>query len=155
MAAMRLLPTIFLSAILLVGTKSIEAGGAKIIKTLPHYLDEQGRHTIHPSLFERDAYQQELKSHPERCSGMRFDVQWKGKGIANQMVKVRLEVRGEKTPPRTMETFNQDVKGRRLSQWSSLRVSGEDFKRTGNILAWRVSVWQGATLLAEQKSFLW
>ena len=152
---MQILRTIFLGAILLIGTNCLQAAGAKIIKTLPHYLDLQGRHTVHPSLFERDAYQQELKSNPERCSGMRFDVQWKGKAISNQMVKVRLEVRGENTPPRAIETFEQEVKARRFSQWSSLRVSGEDFKRTGKILAWRVTVWQNGMQLAEQKSFLW
>jgi hypothetical protein len=134
---------------------SAQGASARIIKMLPHYLDEQGRHTIEPSLFERDAYQQLLKLHPERVSGMRFDVQWNGKGIAGQTLKVRLEVQGNNTPPRSVEIFEQAVKARRFSQWSSLRVSGEDFKRTGKIVAWRVSLWQGETQLAEQKSFLW
>ena len=152
---MRALRTFMMVGILCVCAGSVRAASARIIKMLPHYLDQQGRHTVDPSLFERDAYQQELKLNPERVSGMRFDVQWNGKGLANQLIKVRLEVRGNKTPPRTVETFEQEVKARRLSQWSSLRVSGEDFKRTGKIVAWRVSLWQGETMLAEQKSFLW
>jgi len=152
---MRTWRTLMMAGILFVGMDSAQAASAKIIKMLPHYLDQQGRHTVDPSLFERDSYQQELKLHPERVSGMRFDVQWNGKGIANQVLKVRLEVRGNNTSPRAFEVFEQEVKARRLSQWSSLRVSGEDFKRTGKIIAWRVSLWLGETQLAEQKSFLW
>ena len=30
---------------------------SKISKVLPHLLDKQGRHTLSPSLLERDAYQ--------------------------------------------------------------------------------------------------
>jgi hypothetical protein len=142
-------------AVMIFCAGSVQAVSARIIKTLPHYLDLEGRNTIHPSLFERDGYQAELKLHPEKCSGMSFDVQWKGKGVAGELVKVRLEVRGEKTAPRQTETFEQDVKARRFSQWSSLKVSGPDFTKTGKIIAWRVTIWQGGTQLAEQKSFLW
>jgi hypothetical protein len=34
-------------------------------------------------------------------------------------------------------------------------VAGEDFKQLGEISAWRVTLWDGAQLLAERKSFLW
>ena len=152
---MRTLRTFMIAGTLLASMLGAEAASAKIIKMLPHYLDQQGKHTVDPSLFERDAYQQELKLHPEHVSGMRFDVQWNGKGIANQVLKVRLEVRGNNTPPRSAVTFEQEVKARRFSQWSSLRISGEDFKRTGKIVAWRLSLWQGDVMLDEQKSFLW
>jgi hypothetical protein len=130
------------------------AATARIIKTLPHFLDLQGKHTLHPSLFERDAYQAELKRHPDRCSGMRFDVQWKSHDI--KTATVRLEVRGAKTPPRKTEVFEHEVKaGGFFRRWSSLRVEGKDFERIGQIMAWRVSVWDGGELLAEEKSFLW
>jgi hypothetical protein len=131
-----------------------EAASAKIIKTLPHFLDLQGRHTLHPSLFERDAYQDELKRHPDRCSGMRFDIQWKSRDL--KKATVRLEVRGAKTPPRKEEVFETEVKaGGLFSRWSALRVEGKDFRRIGEIRAWRVSVWDGGQMLAEEKSFLW
>jgi hypothetical protein len=129
---------------------------ARIIKTLPHYLDKEGRHTIHPSLFERDAYQAVLKKHPEKCSGMRFDVQWKGREVTKNPVRIRLEVRGAKTPPRQAEVFEQELKAKgRISQWTSINVAGDAFQRTGDILAWRITIWTGQTQLAEQKSFLW
>lgn len=135
-------------------TAPTDAASAKIIKTLPHFLDLQGRHTIQPSLFERDAYQDELKRHPDRCSGMRFDIQWKSRDI--KTATVRLEVRGAKTPPRKNEVFETQVKaGGLFSHWSALRVEGKDFRRIGEIRAWRVSVWDGAQMLAEEKSFLW
>ena len=47
---------------------------------LPHYLDKEGRHTLSPSLYERDAYQAILRQNPEKRGGMRFDVQWKARG---------------------------------------------------------------------------
>jgi hypothetical protein len=132
----------------------LHAAEARIIKVLPHFLDAKGRHTVHPSLFERDGYQAHLKSHPELCSGMRFDVQWKGRKLQNGQIK--LEVRGANTPPRQTETFSTDLKGGGVfSQWSALKIAGEDFRRIGSIIAWRISVLDGDQQLAEQKSFLW
>jgi hypothetical protein len=127
---------------------------ARIVKALPHFLDKEGRHTLHPSLFERDGYQAYLRAHPEICSGMRFDVQWKGRKVENGQIK--LEVRGANTPPRQTETFSTSLKSSGyFSRWSSLRIAAEDFKRTGSIIAWRISLWEGDQQLAEKKSFLW
>src|SRR4051812_22210269 len=145
----RLAAIIFICSALSVG-----ASEARIIKVLPHFLDKAGRHTLHPSLFERDGYQARLRAHPELCSGMRFDVQWKGRKLQNGRIK--LEVRGANTPPRAIETFLNNLKGGGVfSRWSGLEVAGEDFKRVGSIIAWRVSLWDGDQQLGEQKSFLW
>ena len=54
------------------------ADGARVVKVLPHFLDLQGRHTLSPSLFERDAYQALLRKNPGQRSAVRFDVQCKG-----------------------------------------------------------------------------
>jgi hypothetical protein len=127
---------------------------ARIVKVLPHFLDQNGKHTLHPSLFERDAYQAHLRTHPELCSGMRFDVQWKGRKL--QDPKVKLEVRGAKIPARQIETFSRDLKsGGMFSRWAGVTVPVADFNRLGSIVAWRVSLWDGEQQLAEQKSFLW
>jgi hypothetical protein len=144
-----------LSAILVCCTlASISAAEARIVKVLPHFLDKEGRHTLHPSLFERDGYQAHLRAHPDLCSGMRFDVQWKGKKVENGQIK--LEVRGANTPPRKVETFSTPLKSSGyFSRWSSLKITSEDFKRTGSVIAWRISLWDGDQQLAEQKSFLW
>ena len=57
-------------ALLLVTTlASVEASSARvarITKVLPHLLDDKGRHTLSPSLYERDAYQAELRKNPDR-----------------------------------------------------------------------------------------
>ena len=133
---------------------SVHAAEARIIKVLPHFLDKNGKHTLYPSLFERDSYQAYLKTHSELCSGMRFDVQWKGRKL--QDPKLKLEVRGAKIPARQTETFSRDLKsGRPFSQWAGISVPVEDFNRLGSVVAWRVSLWDGETQLAEQKSFLW
>src|SRR5687767_2479352 len=133
---------------------SAHAAEGRIIKVLPHFLDENGKHTLHPSLFERDAYQAHLKTHPELCSGMRFDVQWKGRKL--QDPKLKLEVRGAKIPARQIETFSRELKsGGAFSRWAGITVPADDFNRLGSIVAWRVSLWDGESQLAEQKSFLW
>jgi hypothetical protein len=135
-------------------TTSIAAAEGRIVKVLPHLLDQKGRHTLHPSLFERDAYQAHLRTRPELCSGMRFDVQWKGRKLTDP--KLKLEVRGAKIPARDVQTFTQSLKqGSPFSRWAGLTVSSEDFTRLGSIAAWRVTLWDGESQVAEQKSFLW
>lgn len=130
------------------------AAEARIVKVLPHFLDKNGKHTLYPSLFERDFYQAHLKTHPELCSGMRFDVQWKGRKLHEP--KLKLEVRGANIPARQVETFSRDLKsGSPFSRWAGITVPVEDFNRLGSIVAWRVSLWDGEKQIAEQKSFLW
>lgn len=134
---------------------SAEAASARIVKVLPHFLDKQGRHTIHPSLFERDAYQAQLRRAPELQSTMRFDVQWKAKSEGSPL-RLRVETRGEKTAAGQPETIEREIQeGGLFSRWTSVTVPKETFERLGGIVAWRVSLWDGETQLAEQKSFLW
>lgn len=129
---------------------------AKILKTLPHFLDSAGRHTLHPSLFERDAYQAELKAHPERTSGIRFDVQWKAREVKAKTLRMKLEVRAANTPPRGVEVFESDTRAPAFfSRWTSIAISSQEFNRIGPLIAWRITLWDGPDLLAEQRSFLW
>src|SRR5262245_38003531 len=65
---------------------------ARIYKVLAHFVDSKGRHSLSPSLYERDAYQAELRRHPERISGMRFDVNWRVRN-ASEPIRLRLELR--------------------------------------------------------------
>jgi hypothetical protein len=82
-------------------------------------------------------------------------VQWKGRKLSGQ-AKVRLEVRGEHTPPKQKEQFEQALgKSGWFSKWAALRIEGKDSARLGRIRAWRVTLWEGDQQLAEQKSFLW
>jgi hypothetical protein len=135
-------------------TANAAGADARIVKVLPHFLDAAGRISLHPSLFERDGYQAHLKTHPELCSGMRFDVQWKAHKIQNGRLK--LEVRGAKTPARQIQSFERELPGGGMfSRWTGVTVSGEEFKRMGSVIAWRLTIWDGDRQLTEEKSFLW
>ena len=135
---------------------SAPAATGKIIKVLPHFLDAQGRDSKSPSLYDRDAYQAWLRRHPEACSGIRYDVQWKARE-ATGTLKLRLELRGiaQGSLPRqkTIETEIKPSHG--LSRWNGVGLTGDDYKAFGEVTAWRVTLWDGDTMLAEQKSFLW
>ena len=52
------------AALLVFGVANAAHAEAKISKVLPHWLDKKGRHTLSPSLFERDAYQAQLPRQP-------------------------------------------------------------------------------------------
>jgi len=132
------------------------AANAKIIKVLPHHLDLQGRHALSPSLYERDAYQAILRKNPALCSGLRFDVQWKIKQAPAAELKLRAELitrHGPKEAPLVLEQAVSAKPGR--SRWSSLTLTGEAFRQAGEVVAWRVTLWERDQLRAEQKSFLW
>ncbi len=127
----------------------------RIIKVLPHLLDKEGRHTPAPSLYERDAYQAWLRKHPDEVSSLRFDVQWKSP-VKSPDLKLRLEVRGTKLDLNKALVIEQPLKKSwRLSQWSALSLTREQFQAAGEVISWRASLWEGATFVAEQKSFLW
>lgn len=137
-------------------TSEAAAATGRIYKVLPHLLDRQGRHTLAPSLYERDAYQAYLRRHPQECSALRFDVHWKAKPPKTPSLKLRLELRtasGDSARPLVLEQ-PVEAKGR-FSRWSSLALEGEAFKNAGGVIAWRATLWQGEDLLAEVKSFLW
>jgi hypothetical protein len=44
---------------------------------------------------------------------------------------------------------------RGLNKWTPLVLNGAPYEQLGEIIAWRVSLWDGEKLLADQKSFLW
>ena len=130
----------------------------RVFKVLPHNLDLQGRHTLSPSLYERDAYQAYLRENPSKSSGLRFDVQWKSKGQPGQPLKLRLELRGiarggDLPEQRTIERMVQPTGW--FSRWTGLPLLGEEYKQFGQVTAWRVSLLEGDQVLGEQKSFLW
>jgi hypothetical protein len=135
---------------------SAEAATGRVIKVLPHLLDLKGRHALSPSLYERDAYQAYLREHPEEQSGVRFDVQWKARGTAQEALRLRVEVRGvaRGSLPKQL-VIERAVKSGWWSRWSGLTLDGRDFEELGDVTAWRVTLWDNNQLLGEQKSFLW
>lgn len=134
---------------------SSEAANAKILKVLPHFLDAKGRHTLSPSLFERDAYQAHLRKNPELISNLRFDVQWKPGASKGMELKLRLELRGGKANSKAITTV-ETVKGKGMfTTWSKLKLTEKQFDSLGSVSAWRATLWDGDKMLHELKSFLW
>lgn len=142
--------------LLLLSLNWAAAAEAKIIKVLPHVLDAKGRHTLSPSLYERDAYQAYLHAHEELISALRFDIQYKGPKPAPENLVMRIELRGSKTGLGKVETFEAPVQPAGFfSKWAAIRLSREDYLRIGEIIAWRVTLLSEEFVLAEQESFLW
>jgi len=145
------------ATLLLAATLSAAPATGRVIKVLPHYLDLKGRHTLSPSLYERDAYQAQLRQHPAERSALRFDIQWKAKDAGTAQLKLRAELRGvtKGNLPKQL-VLEQPVKPKgHFSTWSALALSGAEYKEFGELTAWRVTLWDGEQLLGEQKSFLW
>jgi|YelNatPaOPRAMG01_1025707.scaffolds.fasta_scaffold02181_14 hypothetical protein len=135
-------------------TFTARAEDAKIVKVLPHYLDLNGKHAVSPSLFDRDAYQVFLMRHPEKCSGLRFDVQWRA--FKPQGLLLKVEMRGSADNGAKIYTIEKPLKKETFwGNWTTLYYTGENFKQLGKLLAWRVTLWRGDQLISEQKSFLW
>ena len=142
-----------IATLLLLGVISTTdaARPGKISKVLPHWLDLQGRHTLSPSLLERDAYQAKLRADRTLCSGIRFDVKW-AKNTSGS-VKLQLELCvTDKAKPIVRELA---VKPSRRGGWDAVTLEGDAFMAIGKIIAWRVRLLDGDIELAERRSFLW
>ncbi len=130
--------------------------GPRILKVLPQYVDLEGRTTLSPSLFDRDAYQFQLRYHPELRSGMRFAVLWKSWSRTAAHLLVKVEMRGSKGGvEKPVVLAVTTAGGRRFSHWVNVPVLSEAYGTLGDLIAWRVTLWEGERLLSEQKSFLW
>lgn len=132
------------------------AAEAKIRKVLPHLMDEKGRTSVAPGLFDRDAYQQRLRESPGRVSGIRFDIQWSAPRALRESLTLRLELRtarGEPGSPLIVEKPVREL--RRRGGWSALVLDAADYSRAGEVLAWRAVLRDGSRDVAEQRSFLW
>jgi hypothetical protein len=153
--AMRILAHGVCLLFLLCSPVCLQADSAKILKVLPHYLDEEGRHSLSPSLYERDAYQAFLRANPDKRSALRFDVNWKVRNAKNAPVILRLELRGSGQDLLKPLVLEKPVKPHFFSRWSSLKLEADDYTNFGQLVAWRATLWEGSELRAEQKSFLW
>jgi hypothetical protein len=136
---------------------SANAATGSVVKVLPQLLDLQGRQTLSPSLYERDAYQAYLRIHTNQVSGMHFAIQWQASGKSAASLKLRIEARGTAKGDLPSSTvLEREVKpGGWFSHWIYIPITGEDYKKFGKLTAWRVTLWEGDHLLSEQTSFLW
>jgi len=125
-----------------------------IVKVLPHYLDEEGRHSDGPSLLHRDVYQKKLRDEPKLINALRFDIKWCGGGLDAETAKLRVEVRSSKAGV-TPQVFEQQVKLGGRANWTGVLVSAEEYRKIGKMESWRATLLVDDKVLAEQKSFLW
>jgi len=133
------------------------AAEGRIYKVLPQFLDLKGRASLTPSLYDRDAYQAQLRKKPAERSGIVFKIQWKAKVPETESLKLKVELRGISEgdlPKNTM--LELPVQQRHSwSHWAEIGLKGVDYKAIGEVTAWRVTLWDRDQLLSEQKSFLW
>jgi len=83
-------------------------------------------------------------------------VQWKAKNVDWSKLKLRAEMRcllGDDLHTVTME--EPAVKTGHFGHWSEFRIEGADYKTFGQIVAWRVTLWEGDHQISELESFLW
>ena len=131
------------------------AASVRIKKVLPHLIDSRGRNSVSPSLYERDAYQEFLRQHPEERGGLSFDVQWTSSRRAKNLI-LRVETRGVRDNAIRTETLEKPVKKNGwFSSWSSVVLREAAYKDFGELIAWRATLWEDGKQVAEQKSFLW
>ena len=153
---MRRLLVILLLLGSLSATFASDAASGRVVKVLPLLLDLKGRDAVSPSLYDRDAYQVYLRQHTNEISAIRFDVLWKASNANGAKLKLRVELRGigaSGLPRQT--TLEQSVTPGFFRRWTSLTLGGADYKNSGELVAWRATLWSDDQLLSEQKSFLW
>ena len=127
-----------------------------VVKVLPLFLDLKGHDAVSPSLFDRDAYQFHLRQHTNEISAVRFDVLWKAANAKDLKLKLRAELRGVGAGGLPKQTvLETEVVPKFFRSWTSLALGGDDYKNFGEVVAWRVTLWNGDALIGEQKSFLW
>jgi hypothetical protein len=146
----------FALAGLLLSVGAAVASEGKVCKVLPQLLDKQGRQSLSPSLYERDAYQAYLRKHPEERSTLQLVVQWKAKGVDWSKLKLRAELRGLVNNSLQTNIMEEPVKKTGwFGNWSKFVMTTNDFQKFGELASWRVTLWEGDHLLSEQESFLW
>ena len=160
MAAPKRLPFlgahIVMTILSLLAASPLSAAEAKVIKTLPQFLDHQGRASLSPSLYERDSYQNYLRKHPKELADLRLAVQWKASGVDWTKLSLRAELRGVIGNNLTYVVMEIPVKKNGLfSNWSEFKIEGENFRQFGELAAWRITLRDGGQTIAEQQSFLW
>ena len=140
----------------LLSTAVTWAADGKVCKVLPQFLDKQGRQSLSPSLYERDAYQFYLRKHSALRTTLQVAVQYRAKGSDWQKLKLRAELRGLLT--NSVETLSLEEPVKKsgfFANWAYFSITGDEFKKFGELVAWRVSLWDGDRQVSEQESFLW
>jgi hypothetical protein len=148
---------LFISLVVLLAVAPVvQAGEGKVVKVLPQLLDKQGRHALSPSLYERDAYQFHLRKNPKLRDGVRLAVEWKAKKVDWTKLHLRAEMRCLlEDNLRTVTMEEPAVKNGHFGNWSEFKIQGADYAAFGQLVAWRVTLWEGDHQIGQLESFLW
>jgi hypothetical protein len=85
-----------------------------------------------------------------------MEVLWRAKGVDWEKTILRAELRGLRTNTLETLTLEQPVKKSGfLGSWAEFTVTGDEFQKFGELVAWRVTLWEGGRQLSELESFLW
>jgi hypothetical protein len=134
----------------------VRASEGEVSKVLAQYLDKKGRQSLAPSLYERDAYQAYLRKHPLLRTAIRLEVEYKGKGLDWDKTTLRAEMRGLVTNSIETITLEEPVKKSGFfGGWARFEISGDKYKKFGELVAWRVTLWEGDREVSKKESFLW
>jgi hypothetical protein len=135
---------------------SLCAGEARIAKVLPSLLDRQGRASVAPGLYERDAYQAFLRSTPDQIGGLRIDVRWKAPRPPSGTVRLRLELRGSNTSTNAPLLIEREVTPPRWGgSWTEITLDAAARQQLGDLVAWRASLRRDDEEWTSVQSFLW
>jgi hypothetical protein len=142
---------------LMLSCMTAPAGTGKVIKVLPQFMDREDRQSLTPSLYDRDAYQAQLRLHPEQRSGICYNVRCKTKGPFYEPLKLRVELRGiaHGDLPGQLTIEHAIEPASFLGRWTEIYLRGKEYEDFGEVTAWRVTLWEGDHFLSEQRSFLW
>ncbi len=153
-----------LTVILAWSFPAVWAADARIRKVLPSLLDREGRASVHPSLYERDAYQAHLRSKPALVGGMRFDVHWSAPRQGTTPLELRLELRGSSAGTNGASgivgtnavVLNTPVDPPRWgARWSRITLTEAARTQVGDVTAWRATLLRDGKAVASSQSFLW
>lgn len=149
-----------LTSLLLAGCTTenpVSRGGFAVTKVNRTLLDKNGYETdIVGDLKGEAVYQYKLRHQPQNQYGARFHIKWKGPKGASR-IRLVLDVQGltpsNESTRATIARDLPDLDG--WAEWTTLDITGTQFKQLGEIMAWRVTILAQDRVMAELPSANW
>ena len=133
--------------------------GYKVIKVNHEWIDSEGHTHAEIADFPAKAKYQKTLDDTGKHSGIRFHIHWTTPSARLPHFAVKLEVQGydAKTQRETLETLlaTYPKNPRFKSGWSRLDIKRDTLERLGDLMAWKVTLFQNGQFVAERKSFTW
>ena len=135
----------------------VSRGGYAVLKVNRNLLDNLGYETFAVGDLKKEAdYQYMLRHSPLKQKGVRFHIKWKAPRRSGA-IRLVLDVQGLNAANlTTRDTVTQnypDMDG--WAEWSTIDITGKQFKQIGEIMAWRVTICSGDRVMAELPSANW